>query len=310
MRFVFLTMDGTHGAALRQAARTLHTEHGLELDLRLYNSTSLRTTQDWQRLAADVQAADFVFGARLFGEDYVRPLLDVLAQASCPVCIITSNPTLIRQTKLGKFVLYHTDDHEPGLISRIVRKLRPQGGSGGSEIKRQMKLINNVGGLLKLLPGKARDIHSFIVMHQYWLHSSPENLKRMLCLLIERYVPGYKGTLPVQDPILYPDIALLHPDAPAPFTDLHSFEQWQQQRPTNSINPLALGSVGVVGLLSLRTVALSGNTAHLDALVHALERRGVEVRMAYGSGLIFAPRLNASTPTANATGNSAAPLMH
>ncbi len=291
MRFVFLTMDGTHGAALRQAARTLHAEHGLELDLRLYNSTSLRTAQDWQHLTADVQAADFVFGARLFGEDYVRPLLDVLTQASCPVCIITSNPALIRQTRLGKFVLHRPDDHEPGVITRIVRKLRPQGGNGNSEIKRQMKLINNIGGLLKLLPGKARDIHSFIVVHQYWLHSSPENLKRMLCLLIERYVPGYKGKLPVQDPILYPDIALLHPDAPAPFTDLHSFEQWQQQRLADSANPLARGKVGVVGLLSLRTVALSGNTAHLDALVHALERRGIEVRMAYGSGLDFRPAI-------------------
>ncbi len=282
MRFVFLTMDGTHSAALRQAAETLHHEHGLELDVRMYNSTSLRTAQDWQRLAADVQSADFVFGARLFGEEYVRPLLDVLGTATCPVCVITSNPTLIRQTRLGKFVLHRPDDHEPGLITRIVRKLRPQG--GGGEIKRQMALLNNVGSLLKLLPGKARDIHSFIVVHQYWLHSSPENLKRMLCLLIDRYVPGQRGVLPVQDPILYPDMALLHPDAPAPFTDLHSYLHWQQQRQPDRPEPL-----GVVGLLSLRTVALSGNTAHLDALVYALERHGIEVRMAYGSGLDFRP---------------------
>ncbi|NJL33905.1 MAG: DUF3479 domain-containing protein [Chloroflexaceae bacterium] len=215
MRLLFLTMDGTHGAALRQAAALLNQHYNLDLQLRLYNSTTLRTDDDWQRLAIDIAEADFVFGARLFSEDYVRPLLHALEQATCPVCIITSNPSLIRQTRIGKFVLQKSDeDKEPGFFKQVVSKLRPKGGA--SEIQRQMWLINNVGKLLKHLPGKARDIHSFISVHQYWLHCSSENLARMLCLLIDRYVPGYKGVLPVQDPILYPDVALLHPDAPTP----------------------------------------------------------------------------------------------
>ncbi|NJK78924.1 MAG: magnesium chelatase subunit H [Chloroflexaceae bacterium] len=283
MRLLFLTMDGTHGAALRQAAALLNQHYNLDLQLRLYNSTTLRTDDDWQRLAIDIAEADFVFGARLFSEDYVRPLLHALEQATCPVCIITSNPSLIRQTRIGKFVLQKSDeDKEPGFFKQVVSKLRPKGGA--SEIQRQMWLINNVGKLLKHLPGKARDIHSFISVHQYWLHCSSENLARMLCLLIDRYVPGYKGVLPVQDPILYPDVALLHPDAPTPFTNRTDYEKWQRARRQDA-------SKGRVGLLSLRTIALSGNTAHLDALIAALEARGIEVRMAYSSGLDFRPAI-------------------
>jgi len=48
-----------------------------------------------------------------------------------------------------------------------------------------------------------------------------------------------------------------------------------------------------VGILALRTVALSGNTAHLDALARALEARGLEARMAYASGLDMRPAIEA-----------------
>lgn len=295
MRFVFLTMDGTHGAALRKAATALHQNYGLDIDLRFYTSTALRNAEDWQRLAQDVAEADMVFGARLFGEDYVRPLAEVLQQATCPVCIITSNPTLMHETRIGKFSLHPRsagDSQQTSLFRQLLGKLRPKGGA--EEIQRQMSFLRNLGKLLKHLPGKARDIHTYIAVHQYWLHCSPENLERMLCLLIERYVPNYQGHLPVQDAVLYPDVALLHPEAPEPFTRLGSYEKWQRQRQRQHRKQQPDAPVldqGRVGLLSLRTVALSGNTAHLDALVYALEARGIEVCMAYSSGLDFRPAI-------------------
>lgn len=133
MRFIFLTMDGTHGAALREATASLACKHGLDIQLRLYNFTSLRTQDDWQRLAADAASADFIFGARLFGEDYVRPLVQVLSQVQCPVCIITSNPTLIRQTRLGKFVLHPQEEgQQPGFLQQFASKFRPKGGGAKS----------------------------------------------------------------------------------------------------------------------------------------------------------------------------------
>jgi magnesium chelatase subunit H len=304
MRFVFLTIDGTHATALREAAAQLRHTHTIGLDLAIYTAPTLRSEADWQRLRHDVARADFVFGARLFGEDLVRPLQGILAEARCPVCVITSNPALIHCTRLGKFILQEKDDgRTPNMLQQWIRKLRSKGGA--SEAKRQLALLRNLSSVLKLIPGKTRDLHTYIVAHQYWLNNAPENIRRLLCLLIERYVPGYKGRLPVQDPVIFPDVALFHPDAPAPFEDLEAYRKWRaerakatrqsgakKQKAKPSDPSLAHGdSVGSVGLLTLRTVALSGNTAHLTALVHALEARGIEVRLAYASGLDMRPAI-------------------
>lgn len=303
MRFIFLTIDGNHGAALREAAELLRRDQGIDLALSTYDATSLRSEADWQRLERDVARADFIFGARLFGEEFVRPLERVLTAAKCPVCIITSNPTLIHQTRIGKFVLGRPDgDAEPGLLQQWIRKLRPKGGSG--EAQRQLAILRNLSKVLKLIPGKARDIYTYVVAHQFWLNNSPENLRRMLCLLIDRYVPSHKGKLPVLDPLTYPDVALFHPDAAEPFAELDAYLKWRSSTRGRAKNQQQPGSAGTVGILTLRTVALSGNTAHLDALVRALEARGLEARLAYASGLDFRPAIEkffrATAPEAGA----------
>jgi hydrogenobyrinic acid a,c-diamide cobaltochelatase (EC 6.6.1.2) len=46
-----------------------------------------------------------------------------------------------------------------------------------------------------------------------------------------------------------------------------------------------------VGILTLRTVVLSGNTPHIDALARAIEARGLEARIAYAAGLDMRPLL-------------------
>jgi magnesium chelatase subunit H len=278
-------MDGTHARALTEAAARLQRDHNVPVSLVLYDAPRLRTSADFARLNADLQTADFVFGSMLFGEEFIRPLQPLLAALTCPVCVITSNPALIRTTQLGKFCLRKANDEtkEPGLLQQWMHKLRPRGGS--REGHRQLALINNLGKVLKFIPGKARDLHTYIVAHQYWLHGSAENVYRLLCLLITRYLPSCQTKLPMLDPIEYPNVALLHPKAPAPFASLGDYQKWQKQNaPTKAKN-------GTVGLLSLRTVALSGNTAHLDALHNALEARGLEVRMAYSAGLDFRPAI-------------------
>jgi magnesium chelatase subunit H len=308
MRFIFLTIDGNHAAVLRAAAERLRREHGLPLSIGSYDAASLRNDADWQRLAADLASADLVFGARLFGEEMVRPLQRLLASAACPVCIITSNPALIRCTHLGRFDLRKSDgEQEPGILQQWVRKLRPQGGSG--EARRQLAVLRNLAKVLKLIPGKARDIYTYVVAIQYWTNCSPENMFRLLCLLAERYVPGQQGKLPVLDPLNYPEVALVHPAAEQPFASLQEYERWRkrasvsrwggegvkpsqsQKRVTRDSSTHPLAPAGVVGILTLRTVALTGNTAHLAALVEALERRGIEARLAYASGLDQRPAL-------------------
>ncbi len=309
MRFVFITMEGSQAVALRTAVDRLQQDDGIPLSVSLYTAPALQHDTDWQRLSRDLDNADFVFGSMIFGTDYVRRLEPLLQQASCPVCVITSNPGLIHCTRLGKFSLKpQSAEAEGGMLRQWMRRLRPMGGHG--EGQRQLTLVRSLSTLLKHIPGKARDLHTYIAVHQYWLNSSSENLYRMLCLLIARYVSGYKDRLSIRDPLTYPDTALFHPDAPAPFVDLTSYQQWRraQAKPAtrvrgatqkhssqNACEPAtSSGSqspVGTVGLLTLRSVALSGNTSHIDALVRALEARGIEARVAYSAGLDFRPAI-------------------
>ncbi len=286
MRFLILTMDGVNDTALREAARRVHREHGIEIQLSFYHSATMRGEGIWERLAADAAQADFIFGGMLFKEDLVRPLESILKDLDTPTCIITSNPSLIRCTRLGKFVLARqTTSEEPSLFKKLLSKFQPKKGS--SEAKRQLALLRNMGKILRLIPGKARDLHTFIVVHDFWLQSSPENLYRMLCLLIERYVPGYAGTLPVADPIQYPPEGIYHPDAPQHFSTLADYHAWRRK------TRLPDGSRGSVGLLALRTALLCGNTGPVDALIRAIEARGIEVRTAYSAGLDARPAIDA-----------------
>lgn len=186
-------------------------EHRIDLQLALYNATTLRSDDDWQRLAQDAVRADLVFGSMLFGEELVRPLQGAhfAADTPKPVCIITSNPALVHCTRLGKFILKQPEKEEsPGLLKQWMNKFRPKKGHG--ESKRQLAMLRNVGKVLQHIPGKARDLHTYIVVHDYWLHSSAD-LYRMLCLLVNRYIPGYKDRLPIKEPIHYPDAAIYRP---------------------------------------------------------------------------------------------------
>ncbi len=285
MRFVFLTMEVTNNAALREAAAIVKRDHGIDIETSIYNVALLRGDDNWQRLEQDAIKADFIFGSMLFGEDMVRPLEQALSKAQCPICIITSNPTLIRMTRLGKFVMHQPEEDEEqkrGVMGQLMNRFKPKHGQGESQ--RQLALVRGMSKILKHIPGRARDLHTYISAHQYWLNGSPENLSRMLCLMVERYGPGYKGKVSVQDPIVYPDVALYHPEASEPFTTLASYRKWQRERKLKLNN-------GCVGLLSMRAAALGGNTAHIAALTQALEERGIEVRIAYSGGLDFRPSI-------------------
>ncbi|MFP4322429.1 MAG: cobaltochelatase subunit CobN, partial [Anaerolineales bacterium] len=306
-KFVYITMDGGHNAALREAARILHRNHDTEMSLALYSTTGLWDEAKWARLERDVNEADFVFGCMIFGEEYVRPMQRILGETDTPTCVITSNPAIIYCTHVGKlnmakFNKSNDDDEEPGLVKRWMSKLRPKK-DGKKEGYRQTALIRNLTKLMKYVPGQVRDLHTFIAMHDYWLHSSPENLQRMMALLLARYVPGYDH-LPAQDAMPYPDAAIYHPDAGDPFADAADYAKWRNKRrqPVEGFN-------GVVGILIHRAVILSGNTAHLDALIRNLEAQGLEARTVYSAMLDFRPAMqtfltaDSGLPPADAVAN-------
>jgi magnesium chelatase subunit H len=303
LNFVYVTMDGGHNSALHQAARLMQERHGIRVKLALHSMASLRDDAAWQKLASDVDQADFVFGCMIFGEDHVRPLEAILKQTETPKLFITSNPALIYKTHIGKLDLSTREknpgkhapeaeadddaeaDENPGLFKRWLQKLRPAK-SAKAERKRQTALTMNLTKIMKYLPGKMRDLHTFISAHDYWMHSSPENLYRMMGVFIERYVPGYQGQVGVHEAVKYPEGAIYHPDAPAPFEDAAAYRAWRkaQGQPIDAAN-------GHVGVLIHRAIILSENTAHLDALIRKLEAQGMEARTVYSALLDFRPSM-------------------
>ncbi len=280
MRFLFITMEPTNNSVLKSAAAELSREFDLQLDVSMFNLGLNHGPQVWSKLEKEVPSADFIFGSMLFSEEIVRPLEQILETATCPVCMITSNPALISQTRVGRFSLQKTrEDEKPqGIFKQWAAKLKPTHSSGESQ--RQLAMVRNVGKLMKHIPGKARDIHTFISAHQFWLNGSQENMKRFLCLLVDRYIPGYKGVLPQKDPIFYPDTALFHPDAGKPFATTSEYREWHQTNRPDTAK-------GTVAILVMRATLLSENMLHVENLVQQLETHGIRCCVAYSGGLDF-----------------------
>ncbi|TLU87690.1 MAG: magnesium chelatase subunit H [Chlorobium sp.] len=294
MHFVFLTMEATNNSALKAAAVELNRTFNIGLEVSVFSLGLHNSKKLWETLEQTFPNADFVFGSMLFSEEVVRPLEKLLEGLSCPVCMITSNPALITQTRVGKFSLRKPkkeEQKETSVFKQWAEKLMPRQSHGESQ--RQLALVRSVSKVMKFIPGKARDIHTFIAAHQFWLNGSQENMERFLSLLVERYVPGWKGKLPQKDPLFYPDAAICHPDAPEPFFAAQPFLEWQRKNKSKLNN-------GEVIILAMRSTVLGKNMDHLNSLVHSFESNGIKSCIAYSGGLDFRPALerffNPETP--------------
>ncbi|MDE3077079.1 MAG: cobaltochelatase subunit CobN, partial [Chloroflexota bacterium] len=76
--------------------------------------------------------------------------------------------------------------------------------------------------------------------------------------------------LEAQPPIEYPNCSLYHPDAPQQFERLEDYLSWFHRR-DSAPGPDAAR----VGLILFRSFVLNGNTAHYDAVIRAVETRGL-----------------------------------
>ena len=94
----------------------------------------------------------------------------------------------------------------------------------------------------------------------------PGPTRHLVRMLVGRYAAGdrraLQGKLTAAAPIEYPEVGLYHPRLPN-----RVFERLDQL-------PKA-GLSGTVGLLLLRSYLISGNAAHYDGVIEALEARGL-----------------------------------
>ena len=194
------------------------------------------------------------------------------------VCCMSA-PEIMQFTRMGRFTM----DGEPSGPVALLKRLRgaPKDGKPGASGERQLAMLRRLPRILRFIPGTAQDVRAYFLTLQYWLAGSEDNLTRLVSFLIHRYASGPREVLKKvareEPPIEYPDVGVYHADG--------------RQRISDAVAPVddAAGSEGTVGLLLMRSYALAGNTRHYDAVIHALEARGLRVIPAFASGLDARP---------------------
>ncbi len=280
-RVVLVTMDShTAGPAARVQDRLAQDFPGL--------TVSVHAAAEWaenpgalQAAKAAVASGDLVIANMLFLEEHISAILpDLRARRDgCDAMIgCISASEVVALTRLGGLDMSQPTSRAMGLIKRL-RGARTAGAASG---KSQMTMLRRLPRILRFLPGKAQDLRAWFLTMQYWLGGSDDNVESMVRFLVSRYArrSDWRGA-PAAAPVEYPEVGLYHPRLAARIAtavaDL----------------PAPAAPQATVGLLIMRAYVLSGDTAHYDAVIAALEGRGLRVIPAFASGLDSRPAIEA-----------------
>ncbi|WP_242615442.1 magnesium chelatase subunit H [Sphaerotilus mobilis] len=295
MRVVLVTMDAHLSSAAARAQQQL---------TRLLPGVRLvvHAAADWDsqpealaRCRADIATGDLVIATMLFMEEHFLPVIDALQarREACDamVCAMCAAPVM-KLTRMGRFSM---DGKTSGPMA-MLRRLRGKGDAGkdgkdaDSEKSKagagaqQMKMLRRLPKILRFIPGTAQDVRIYLLVLQYWLAGSQENLAGMVHLLVDRYAAGPRAALRGRStpaaPVDYPELGLYHPLLASRIT-------------TDVADLPARGGPATVGLLLMRSYLLAGNTAHYDGVIAALEARGLRVLPAFATGLDARPAVEA-----------------
>jgi magnesium chelatase subunit H len=281
--FTVVTLDNHLVGALHRANERLGRE-GIDLDLRIHVAADWDAPSERERMDQDLEESPLVLVSQLFLQDHVdavTPLLDAHADRHAARVCLMCHGDLTNRTLMGRF--------EPGAKKKwspagLMRRLRGRGKDGGDSGERQLRSLKRAGRILRFIPGSAQDVRVYLMALQAWLTGSDDNLTALLRTVALRYAPDSfpdheVGPLPtLQD---YPESGLYHPDLAGNGITDSTKGLPGPKRPR-----------GTVGLLIMRSYVLAGNTAHYDAVIRALEARGLAVRAAFAAGLDTRPVLD------------------
>lgn len=284
LRVALVTLDGhLAGAAERAFAALARRSPGIEC--------SLHCAGEWAdepdlvgRCIEAIGAADIVIVCMLFMEDHIRQVLPALEarrdDCDAMFCFMSAGEVM-RLTRLGAFSM---SGRQSGPIA-LLKKLRGGKASGApSSGRKQLAMLRRLPRILRFIPGTAQDLRAYFLGMQYWLAGSEHNVRNLIALMVSRYAAGprecFRSTVTVEDPIEYPEVGLYHPSIEGAtsesLADLPAPPKKQKRR-------------GTVGLLLMRSYILAGNTDHYDAVITALERRGLRVIPVFSGGLDARP---------------------
>jgi magnesium chelatase subunit H len=292
------------------------------LEVRLHAAGVWHDSPDLLEAAKrDVAEADIIVATMLFLDEHIRAILPAIEarRAECDAVVaFLAAGEVIRQTRLGRFEM----GGPQSAAIRLLKKLRGSDKPNQSSGAKQLKMLRRLPRILKFIPGTAQDVRNYFLGMQYWLAGSEENVGGLIAHLVSRYAAGPRATLrdalAVKAPVEYPDVGLYHPRLPGgigadvvavrkaslayrsgacertgkacPADCPRSGAAVQHAIPAR-IAALAKGRT--VGVLLMRAYVLSGDRAHYDGVIEALEARGLVVVPAFAAGLDNRPAIDA-----------------
>ena len=279
LRVLLITLDNHLAAAIGQSKADL-AKRGIALTMEAATDWD-RQPETLARTKAAIQEADIIIVNMLFLEDQINKVLPDLTarRPHCMALVATmSAGEVINLTKMGKLELGGEAKGALGLLKRL-RGSKKKASSGAG----QLKMLRRLPKLLRFIPGKSQDLRLYFLTMLYWLSASEKNLTNMVAGIVNRYAAGdhevLKGALEVEDPEYFPDVGVYHPDMKGCISE--------------SVGDLPSPSKpnGTVGLMVLRSYLLGKDTAHYDAVIRALEARGLKVITIFASGLDARPAI-------------------
>ena len=286
LSLVILTMDTHLASAVARARPVLARElPGLSVALHAASEFAGQPAA-LARCKADIARADIIVVGMLFLEDHFLPILDDLRarreHCDALICMVSA-AEVVKLTRLGQFDMGKPASGPMALLKKLRGGNKDKASTGGAA---QMKMLRRIPQMLRFVPGTAQDVRAYFLTMQYWLGGSDENVLNLLRHVVDRGADGprrvLRGQVKAAPPVEYPEVGLYHPRAAERLsTDLAAL-------------PLPVGRDvrGTVGVLVLRSYLLSNNAGHYDAVLAALEARGLRVVPAFASGLDSRPAID------------------
>lgn len=293
LKVVYVVLEPQYQSALSAAVSSINANQpDLAIEISGYLIEELRDPQNYEDFKRDVSQANIFIASLIFIED----LADKVVAAVEPhrdhfdaAVVFPSMPQVMRLNKLGSFSMAQLGQSK-SMIAQFMRKRKEKSGAGFQD--GMLKLLQTLPKVLKYLPmDKAQDARNFMLSFQYWLGGSADNLENFLLMLADKY--AMKGRkLNFKDPVVYPDMGIWHPLAPAMFEDVKEYLNWYNSRKEigdDLKDPLA----PCVGLVLQRTHLVTGDDAHYVAMVQELEAMGARVIPVFAGGLDFSKPVDA-----------------
>ncbi|MBI4616218.1 MAG: magnesium chelatase subunit H [Planctomycetes bacterium] len=285
-RILLVSMDGMGAPALARACRRITDDTALAfpVGLEVLDPSLVEKKEGRARLERALASADVLLLAHLLEDrqaDLVAELVRASVREDATVLALNSVGPAMALTRVGRFRMAGAADRPRqrrrgkvrGLFSRLVR---------GTNMREHLRTIMSLAPrALAFLPGRAKDLRTFLESYLAWIEGSEENLRDLVLRIAHRHHGRAHLAGTYRAPRRYPETGAWHP-----------LVGRIVEGPAELERRLGLIDRPRVGLLFLRNQLLAGDTAHLAAIVASFEARGLAVLPVFGSIFDYRPVLD------------------